>query len=241
MSTEHATFTTGEEISVKPVHVAIDGPVASGKSTVALQLAGRLGFAFLDTGALYRAVAYQALAQDIPLEEERVDGLIAQHMPEVVLEERDPLTYRIRIDGKLLGQELFALPVSQAVSPIAAMPKVRERLVGAQRAFAEGRDVVMAGRDIGTVVLPDARFKFYLTASIDARVDRRLRELHALGVIIDRETLREEIIARDKRDTTRTVSPLAKASDAVEIDTSHLTVDMVVDKLEQAVRVTPQR
>jgi cytidylate kinase len=234
-------FTTGEEISLRPVHVAIDGPVASGKSTVARILADRLSFAFLDTGALYRAVAYQALEQDIPLEEDPVDKLIAQHMPEVVLDDLDPLTYRIRIDGKLLGQELFALPVSQAVSPIAAMPKVRLRLVGAQRAFAEGRDVVMAGRDIGTVVLPDAPFKFYLTASIDARVDRRLLELHALGVLIDRETLHEEIMARDKRDTTRTVSPLARASDAVEIDTSHITVDMVVDKLERTVRVTPQR
>lgn len=234
-------FTTAQEISLKPLHIAIDGPVASGKSTVARLLADRLGFAFLDTGALYRAVAYQALAQDIPLEEEQVDELIAQHTPEVVLEDRDPLTYRIRIDGKLLGQELFALPVSQAVSPIAAMPKVRQRLVGAQRAFADGRNVVMAGRDIGTVVLPDARFKFYLTASIDARVDRRLRELHALGVLIDRETLREEIVARDKRDTTRTVSPLARASDAIEIDTSRLTADMVVDKLEHTVRVTPQR
>jgi CMP/dCMP kinase len=226
---------------VKPVHIAIDGPVASGKSTVARLLADRLGFAFLDTGALYRAVAHEALAQDIPLEEDRVDELIAHHMPEVVLEDRDPLTYRIRIDGKLLGQELFALPVSQAVSPIAAMPKVRQRLVGAQRAFADGRNVVMAGRDIGTVVLPNARFKFYLTASVDARVDRRLRELHALGVLIDGPTLREEIIARDQRDTTRSVSPLARASDAIEIDTSHLTAEMVVDKLEQTVRVTPQR
>jgi cytidylate kinase len=232
---------TGKVKSLRPAQVAIDGPVASGKSTVARLLAERLGFAFLDTGALYRAVAYQALVQDIPIEEEHVDKLIAHHMPEVVLEDRDPLTYRIRIDGKLLGQELFALPVSQAVSPIAAMPKVRERLVGAQRAFADERNVVMAGRDIGTVVLPDAPFKFYLTASIEARVDRRLRELHALGVLIDRQTLRDEIIARDKRDSTRTVSPLARAADAIEIDTSQLTADMVVDKLEQTVRVTPQR
>jgi cytidylate kinase len=235
-------FTTGEEISLTPVHVAIDGPVASGKSTVARRLADRLGFAFLDTGALYRAVAYQALAQGLsPDDEARVDELIAQHMPEVVVEDRDPLTYRIRIDGKLLGQELFALPVSQAVSPIAAMPKVRQRLVGAQRAFADGRNVVMAGRDIGTVVLPYARFKFFLNASIDARVDRRLRELHALGVTIEHETLRLEILARDKRDTTRAVSPLAKAPDAIEIDTSHMSIDHVVDALERAVRVTPQR
>ncbi len=225
-----------------PVQVAIDGPVASGKSTVARKLADRLGFVFLDTGALYRAVAYLALERAVvPTDEADVDALVAEHMPEVVTDERDPLTYRILIDGKLLGQELFALPVSQAVSPIAAMPKIRQRLIGVQRSFAEGRDVVMAGRDIGTVVLPEAGFKFYLTASIDARVDRRLRELVALGITIDRETLREEIVIRDQRDTTRAVSPLAPAPDAVLVDTSAMTVDEVVGRLEQMVRVTPRR
>jgi CMP/dCMP kinase len=225
-----------------PIQVAIDGPVASGKSTVARRLADRLGFVFLDTGALYRAVAHLALERHVsPSDERAVEMLVAEHLPEVVLEESDPLTYRIRIDGKLLGQELFALPVSQAVSPIAAMPAVRRRLIGAQRAFASGRDVVMAGRDIGTVVLPDADIKFYLTASIEARVDRRLRELVALGITIERETLREEIVARDLRDSTRAVSPLAKASDAIEVDTSSMTVDQVVDRLEHMVRVAPRR
>jgi cytidylate kinase len=225
-----------------PVQIAIDGPVASGKSTVARKLADRLGFVFLDTGALYRSVAYLALERHVaPDDEARVTALLAHAMPEVVLEQRDPLTYRIRVDGKLLGQELFALPVSQAVSPIAAMPGVRQQLIGAQRSFATGRNVVMAGRDIGTVVLPDAPFKFFLTASLDARVDRRLRELVALGVTIDRETLRDEIIGRDKRDTTRAVSPLAKAHDATAIDTSVMTVDEVVDELERTVRVSPQR
>jgi CMP/dCMP kinase len=225
-----------------PVQVAIDGPVASGKSTVARKLADRLGFVFLDTGALYRAVAHLALERRVaPDDEAGVDTLVAQHMPEVVLDAADPLTYRIRIDGKLLGQELFALAVSQAVSPIAAMPRVRQRLIGAQRAFAAGRNVVMAGRDIGTIVLPDARFKFYLTASIDARVDRRLRELTAMGITIDRETLRDEIIGRDKRDTTRKVSPLAKADDALEVDTSNLSVVDVVDTLEHSVRATQPR
>ena len=121
------------------------------------------------------------------------------------------------------------------------MPGVRRRLVAAQRGFAAGRDVVMAGRDIGTVVLPDAGFKFYLTASIDARTDRRLRELIAFGVSIDRDALRAEIIARDQRDTTRAVSPLAKAPDAVEIDTSSMTVDQVVDRIVRQVRMSPAR
>ncbi|HEV2037242.1 MAG TPA: (d)CMP kinase, partial [Candidatus Eremiobacteraceae bacterium] len=170
-----------------------------------------------------------------------VDELVAHSLPEVVLEEDDPLTYRIRIDGVMLGAELFTPQVSKAVSPIAAMPKVRRQLIGAQRSFAAGRNVVMAGRDIGTVVLPDAPFKFFLTASIDARVERRLRELHAQNIEIDRATLRTEIVARDKRDTTRSVSPLAKAPNAIEIDTSNMSADEVVDELERTVRVTPQR
>jgi cytidylate kinase len=220
------------------VQIAIDGPVASGKSTVACKLAEQLGFAFLDTGALYRAVAYLALERHIAADDEsRVDELIATKIPEVVLDADNPLRYRIRIDSKLLAQELFAPSVSQAVSLIAAMPKVRQRLIGAQRAFAADRNVVMAGRDIGTVVLPKARFKFYLTASIDARVDRRLRELIALGINIDRDALRSEILSRDARDTTRKVSPLAKAPDAVEIDTSNLTVEEVVDELVRAVQM----
>ena len=222
------------------VQIAIDGPVASGKSTVARRLAERLGYAFLDTGALYRAVAYVALKAGIaPDDAVRVDELVARATPEVMLDQRDPLSYRIRIDGKLLGQELFSPEVSQAVSPIAAMAAVRQRLIGAQRAFADKRAVVMAGRDIGTVVLPDARFKFFLTASVDARVDRRLRELHEAGIMMERDELRREIILRDKRDTSRKVSPLMRAPDAIEIDTSDLTIEEVADALERTVKSGP--
>ena len=225
-----------------PVQVAIDGPVASGKSTVARRLAGRLGFLFLDTGALYRAVAHLALERGVaPTDAQGVESLVVAHPPEVITDVADPLTYRIRIDGKLLGQELFALPVSHAVSPIAAMPGVRHKLIEAQRSFARGHDVVMAGRDIGTVVLPDADFKFYLTANLAARTDRRLRELIALGVTIDEDALRAEILARDERDTTRAVSPLAKARDAIEIDTSSMTVDEVVERLLREMRMSPAR
>lgn len=219
-----------------PVQIAIDGPVASGKSTVAKRLAQRLGFAFLDTGALYRAVAFMALANGVkPNDGRGVDALAERALPEVVSDERDPRSYRIRLDGRLLGPELFTPAVSQAVSPIAAMPAVRKRLIGAQRAFALHRDVVMAGRDIGTVVLPQARFKFFLTASVDARVDRRWRELHDAGIRITREELHDEIVARDLRDTTRAVSPLAKATDAIVVDTSDLTIEEVADSLERTV------
>jgi cytidylate kinase len=222
--------------SSMPLQIAIDGPVASGKSTVAKRLAQRLGFAFLDTGALYRAVAFLALARGVtPTDERAVDALAAAALPEVVPDDGDPRSYRIRLLGRLLGPELFTPAVSQAVSPIAAMPAIRRRLIGAQRAFAQDRNVVMAGRDIGTVVLPHARFKFFLTASVEARVDRRLRELHDGGVRITHAELRDEIVTRDLRDTTRPVSPLAKAPDAVVIDTSNLTIEEVVDVLERAV------
>jgi len=126
--------------------------------------------------------------------------------------------------------------VSQAVSAIAANAGVRKHLIAAQRDFADDRDVIMAGRDIGSVVLPDASFKFFLTATVEARVDRRLRELRDKGIAIERETLTEEIARRDERDRTRKASPLIVAPDAIVIDTSALSVDQVVDLLEAKVR-----
>jgi CMP/dCMP kinase len=219
-----------------PLQIAIDGPVASGKSTVAKRLAERLGFAFLDTGALYRAVAYAALQKNVSSNDhKRVGDLISLATPDVVQDEQDPLSYRIRMNGELLGPELFTPQVSQAVSPIAAMPKVRHRLIASQRAFGQNRDVVMAGRDIGTVVLPHAQFKFFLTASVDARVNRRWRELKDADIDLTPEALRDEIVARDLRDTGRAVSPLRKAPDAIEVDTSDMSVDEVVRKLEHTV------
>jgi cytidylate kinase len=160
-----------------------------------------------------------------------VDSLHLQTEPDP----DEPLGYAVIADGARLGLELFAPDVSRAVSFVAAMPRVRARLIGAQRDFATGRDVIMAGRDIGSAVLPDARFKFYLTASVDARVDRRLAELRAAGNSTTREQLRADIERRDARDTTRAASPLVKAPDAVEIDTSALSIDDVVEKLARAV------
>lgn len=220
-----------------PLHIAIDGPVASGKSTVARLLARRLACAFLDTGALYRAVAFAVIQRGIgPSDEAAVASLVEIADPRVIVDPSTPLGYRIKIDGRTLGDELFTPAVSQAVSIIAANAHVRSHLVGAQRAFADGRDVIMAGRDIGSVVLPDATFKFFLTASVDARVDRRLRELVDKGISIGRETLKSEIERRDERDRTRKASPLVTAADAVTIDTSDLSIDEVVDGLEQRVR-----
>ena len=220
-----------------PLQIAIDGPVASGKSTVARLLAERLHCTFLDTGALYRAVAYSVIQRGVAPDDERtVASLVATSDPKVIVDDKATLGYRIRIGGRTLADELFTPAVSQAVSAIAANAKVRTHLIDAQRSFADDRDVIMAGRDIGSVVLPHATFKFFLTASVDARVDRRLRELHDKGIVIDRDTLKGEIERRDERDRTRKASPLVKAPDAVAIDSSALTIEHVVDLLEARIR-----
>ena len=219
-----------------PLHIAIDGPVASGKSTVARLLASKLHCSFLDTGALYRAVALVALRRTIdPSDQVAVGALVDSLDLQTKPDPDEPLGYSVIADGARLGPELFAPDVSRAVSFVAAMPHVRARLIGAQREYAKGRDVIMAGRDIGSAVLPDARFKFYLTASVDARVDRRLAELRAAGNSTTREQLRADIERRDARDTSRAASPLVRAPDAVEIDTSSLSIDDVVERLAQAV------
>jgi len=223
-----------------PLHIAIDGPVASGKSTVARLLASRLHCFFLDTGALYRAVALIALRRAIAPDDEAAVGSLADALDlQTAPDAAEPLGYSVIADGVRLGPELFSPEVSRAVSHVAAMPRVRARLIGAQRDFAQGRNVIMAGRDIGSAVLPHARFKFYLTASVDARVDRRLAELRAAGNSTTREQLRADIERRDARDTTRAASPLLKAADAIEIDTSAMSIDDVVEKLAQIVGAAP--
>jgi cytidylate kinase len=220
-----------------PLQIAIDGPVASGKSTVARLLSRRLDCTFLDTGALYRAVAFAVLQRGVAPDDERtVASLAASIKTTVILDANAPLGYKIKINGYKLSDELFAPSVSQAVSAIAANAVVRKHLIATQRSFADERDVVMAGRDIGSVVLPDATFKFFLTATVDARVDRRLLELQQKGIVIDRETLKSEIERRDERDRTRKASPLVVAPDAITIDSSALTIEQVVDLLEDKVR-----
>jgi CMP/dCMP kinase len=221
---------------LQPLQIAIDGPVASGKSTVAARLAQRLHCAFLDTGALYRAVAWLALERGVsPEDEAGVVALLKDEMPSIAAP--GPAGRAVIVaSGRELGNELFTPQVARAVSPIAAMASIRERLVPAQRAFADKRSVVMAGRDIGTVILPNATVKFFLTARLDARVDRRLRELAARGIQIDRERLRAQVERRDARDSERDASPLMKAPDAIEVDTTDMTLDQVVDELERRVR-----
>jgi CMP/dCMP kinase len=211
--------------------IAIDGPAGSGKSTVARLLSQRLGFLYLDTGAMYRAVALLALRDGVSLDDGSslaalTRGARIGFTPEggVVARDRD------------VSEDIRGSSVSAAVSEVSAHPEVRELLVAEQRHIADGRDVVVEGRDIGTVVFPGAALKVFLTATPLVRADRRRKELVAKGEHMTSGEMLAALDARDRCDSSREVSPLRKAQDAVELDTSGLTIDEVVDALETLAR-----
>jgi CMP/dCMP kinase len=213
-------------------HVAIDGPVASGKTVAARLLAKALGQLYLDTGAMYRAAAYLALKNGVDLDNERaILGLIALHRIRLLPDEASSLGYRIEIDGVDTGTRLFDPDVASAVSTVAALPGVRAAMVQEQRKIAHEGPVVMAGRDIGTVVLPQARHKFFLTASVDERAARRAREFAERHIDVSPDEVRAQIVERDHLDETRAVSPLRPADDAVLIDSTALDPQTVVDRM----------
>ena len=217
--------------------VAIDGPVASGKSTAARAVAERLDLAYIDTGAMYRAATLAALQAGVdPFNEAGVVALLAAAPIAVHPDARAPLGYRIYRDGAELGSLLFGEDVASAVSVVAAHPRVRTAMVEEQQRLAARSPVVMAGRDIGTVVLPDARFKVFLTASLEARVARRCAELWDRGVNCDQTQLRRQIQERDRLDSTRLVAPLRPALGAVVIDSSELNADEVVERIVALIR-----
>jgi len=218
-------------------HIAIDGPAASGKTTVGRIVGHRLKFLYLDTGAMYRALTYLALRSQTDLDNERALVHLCEYDPiRVKLDLDAPNGYRVFAGTQELGAELVSSSVTSSVSTVAAHPLVRARLVMEQRAIAAEGPVVMAGRDIGTVVLPRAQYKIFLTASLDARVTRRREELQASGVNIDAHRLREDIEERDRLDETRATSPLRHAADATTIDSTDFTAEEVSDKIIKMVR-----
>jgi CMP/dCMP kinase len=218
-----------------PAHlqIAIDGPAASGKTTVARQIAERLHMLYLDTGAMYRALAYLALETRTDADNGAALVHLCEHDPiQVELDESAPLGFRIVAGKHELGErELQSNAVTAIVSTVAAHAAVREAMVRAQRRIADDGPVVMAGRDIGTVVLPSAAVKIFLTASVEARVDRRRAQLQEAGVDVDAHRLTQEIEERDRLDRSRAVAPLVPAPDAHVVDSSNLTVDEVVDEI----------
>ncbi len=216
-------------------HVAIDGFVASGKTLAGKTLAAETGHLYLDTGAMYRAVAYLALRNGVDLDNERaLLAMLQQHTIAIVADSARSAGYRVVVDGRDTGARLFDPDVAAAVSTVAARPGVRAELVQRQRAIAAQGPVVMAGRDIGTVVLPDARHKFFLTASVDERARRRQAEFHERGLDVPFEDVRAQIVERDRLDSTRDVSPLRAAPDAVTIDSTTMQPDAVVAAMRAA-------
>jgi cytidylate kinase len=215
------------------LQVAIDGPAASGKTTVARAVARRLGALYLDTGAMYRALALLALRSGTDADNGAALARLASDAQlHVTLDDGAPLGFRIAArDRDIDARDLQSAEVTAIVSTVAAQPEVRNAMVAAQRRIAGGAAVVMAGRDIGTVVLPDAAVKVYLTASHAARIERRRAQLEASGVNVDEHRLAQEIDERDLLDRTRAVSPMEPAPGAHLIDSSDVDAAHVVDQI----------
>lgn len=209
------------------IDIAIDGPAGAGKSTIAKAIAKRMGFIYVDTGALYRAVGLYILEQGISIhDKESVTGVLPEI--DVDLEYRDG-EQRVLVNGADVTSRLRTQEVGETASVTSAYPEVRDKLLELQRTLADKYDVVMDGRDIGTVVLPDADLKIYLTADSRIRARRRCDELTAKGEKAVFSEILKEVEERDYRDMHRETAPLKKAEDAVEVDTSYMNVQEVED------------
>ena len=208
----------------RPV-ITIDGPAGAGKSTAARALARRLGYRLIDTGAMYRALAWSVARAGLPVED---TPDLHRHLASVqVALEGD----RVFVDGRDVSGEIRTREISDLTSRLTRLAPVRERVTPFQRELAAAGGVVLEGRDTGTVVCPDADVKFFLDASTAARARRRQSELAARGITVDLDVVREEIMLRDRQDTTRELAPLRKAPDAVTVDTTDLEVEQVVETL----------
>ncbi len=220
--------------------ITIDGPAGTGKSTVALAVAERLDFDFLDTGAMYRAVGLAALRREINLDDPReltfvaklakIDFDWSRHPPGVIL------------NGEPVGHFLRSVEATRAASYVAIVPAIREMLVAQQRQIgSEHRNIVSEGRDQGSIVFPDAAFKFYLDATPQERAKRRATQLRARGEIVDAGEILKDIVARDHRDANRAVGPLAVPKDAIVMDTTELAQSEVIDRIVQTVKAGRRR
>lgn len=209
------------------INIAIDGPAGAGKSTIAKLIASEKGYIYLDTGAMYRALAVYALKNGVdPLDEKSVDKLVVG--VDMDIKYIDGIQHII-VCGEDVTSQIRENHVSKAASDISAHPSVRIKLVELQREFAKTHDVVLDGRDIGTFVLPDTPYKFYLTASAEVRAERRVKDLAERGQAVDFKTVLEEIKQRDYNDSHRQFAPLRQADDAVFIDSSEMSIDEVKD------------
>ena len=213
----------------KKISIAIDGPAAAGKSTVAKLVAEKLSYIYIDTGAMYRALTLKALTKDVNLENAmELYTLLTQTQIQLVPEKGGQFVY---LDGNDVTDKIRSQEVTNSVSIVSKHQSVREEMVSRQQRLAEGGGVVMDGRDIGTHVLPQAEVKVFLVASVEERAVRRHTENLEKGYSSDLQQLKEEIEKRDKLDSEREVAPLKKASDAVLIDTTALSIEQVVNRI----------
>ena len=213
----------------KKISIAIDGPAAAGKSTIAKIVANTLNYIYVDTGAMYRALTYKALTQNVLVDDE--DALIRLLMETEIELRPSEQGQLVFVDGQNVTAEIRNNKVTASVSEVAKHRLIREEMVRRQQLFAKNGGVVMDGRDIGTHVLPNAEIKIFMIASVEERAERRHQENLQKGFSSDIEQLKEEIALRDKQDSERKVSPLKKADDAIEIDTTSLTIDQVADQI----------
>ncbi len=216
-----------------PSIIAIDGPAASGKSTIGLRLANALGYLFFDTGVMYRAVTWLALKRGIDIGDEAGVTALAEaaHIDVAPASESDGRTCDVLVDGQDITWEARSPEVEANVSPVSAYRGVRRALTQQQRRIGQRGRVVMVGRDIGTVVLPDADLKIYLDASAEERARRRYEEIRVRGGAADYDEILEKVLQRDRIDSTRAVAPLRAAEDAVVVDSDKLSVDEVFERV----------
>ncbi len=204
--------------------IAIDGPSASGKSTTAKGVSDKLGFTHIDTGSMYRAVTFGLRHENIMLDDrDRIISYIRN------LDLKFDSNGHIILNGKNVSSAIRTVEISSKVSKISAMPEIRSKMVDFQRNIAGKSNCVLEGRDIGTVVFPNADYKFYITASLDQRTERRYLQLKKDNTEIDRNNIKNDISNRDLRDINRKIAPLKKAEDAIEIDTTEMKIDDVID------------
>ena len=201
--------------------IAVDGPAGAGKSTVSKICAARLGYTYIDTGAMYRAVALKGLLSGKTIDKNLISDI------DIRLDE----SARVFLDGREVTKEIRTPQVSRAASDVAKFGFVRKKLTDLQREMAAQGSVIMDGRDIGTQVLPNADLKIFLTATVEERARRRFEELKSKGLAADLAQIEKEITLRDKQDSEREIAPLAQAEDAVLLDSTHLTIEQVVEKI----------